>query len=929
MYHDLAQALQAPLVALGVVDKCVLSGHEWAQPWADLAVSDELRQNIDVFAEYLGPWFGRSVVAKAAALIVKNDMFKTVVEPYISRSTELPHIIGWNVLAATLDILVSRSEAHRVRDVGSMLTLATRVISNSVTSGIADPRRFLRSTNLASAAARSRWAEYLQTACSLPERLANRVDPHDIPHSLRPLPYFQRLAQQAVAASNEPNYRPMVAELWAKLCRVGQTDTLGVEIAAAMIPVPSTEDQPDSSSENSSMSIARMLALVPIPFKGRLISGLMRQFDIALKVSDPKELGPCVAICICALFHGQIDSGESSSSSPASDEKINSVISDLITRSGADLLAPRWESMAMYQAMALALQLLAGKGHVEDDTVSNLLTLVPARVYPNLLKNALLQVIIPLWSFGEFITHAPAGDIKAMTALVLMCVGALSEQECKDLVTSIEFMQAVPRFLDSLTPVSKLSGIIVADRIVRLSKTMGDSSLDFGIDDIIRDAKRSNRPEIQASAQYIADMEQMSRPPLDQWKSAESPLVASSSAVEYMRSYNGSTDTLISTRDSDNKVFAPRTSSLTDNGASTALQSSFVKPRKPVFLRDCITYMREPQDGNTELPTIGLFAAVECIEKASEKALDELWVQMATRILYTYNRGSDDLDLEWNTERRRALVALAVRIPERVGPYLADRSCDRNLTLKDREIVYSAIATACLQLSGLDQDPASKSLVEEVPESPQKSLSNDVVGTGTVVRRSRRLDIVAADAARLKSSRPLAQQRYASYVGPSFFFPLVSQYGKSDMASDTTSDVRRDASQLERFVNTLAIVLYTAGSATHQITMNREFWDLCRLIRRQLGNSSNLAPPVVDAILFGIDVILSPERALSTPTLAREFRMDIADMLQWIDELVGSGVLRGPAMGHASRIVHRLQEIQGDVSRRMMSDDFNQFSSII
>ncbi|KAJ2389546.1 telomere binding protein, partial [Coemansia sp. RSA 2603] len=920
----------APLVALGLVETDALADYEWAQPWIDLAASDSLRQNIGIFAEYLGPWFGRSVLAKAAAPIIKNSIFTTVVEPYISSAAvQHSYVVGWNILAATLDVFASRTESHLVLDIASTLTLATRVVSNAVTNGFTDPRRFLHSMDSTLTAYRSRWAEYLQTVCSFPERLANKIDPHDIPQCLRLLPYFQRLSQEAVTASYDSNHKPMVAELWAKICRVGQTDTLGVEIAAALLFALNSGSETDNSLDNNLMSIAGILALVPIPFRSRLISGLMRQFDIALKVSDPKEFGPRIAVCICALFHGRIGSGESESLS-TSDEQINSIISDLITRSGADMLAPKWESMAIYQAMALALQLLAGKGRIEDAIVTNLLVLVPARVYPSLLKNALNRVIIPLWSYGEFITHAPAGAIKSMTALVLMCIGALSEHECKDLVTSVEFMQAVPRFLDSLTPVSKLSGIIVADKVVRLSNTMGDSTLDFGLDDIIRDAKRSNRPEVQASAQYIAEMELLSRPPLDQWQSSDQPLVASSNAVEYLRSYNGSTDTLIDPRDSDSKVFAPRTSSLTDNGASTELQSSFVKPRKPVFLRDCIAYMRESQDGNTELPTIGLFAAVECIEKASEKALNELWVQMANRILYTYNRGSDDLDLDWNTERRRALVALAVRMPESVGPFLADRSCDRNLTLKDREIVYSAIATACLQLSGLDQDPSSKGLIEEVAETSPKSVNGDAVGAGIVVRRSRRLDIVAADAAKSKSPKSMAQQRYASYVGPSFFFPLIAQYGKSDMASDTTSDVRNDASQLERYVNTLAIILYTAGSATHQITMNREFWDLCRLIRQQLGKSGqHLAPPVVDAILFGIDVILSPERALSTPTLAREFRMDIADMLQWIDGLVGSGVLRGPAMAHASRIVHRLQEIQGDVSRRMMSDDFNQFTSII
>ncbi|KAJ1721169.1 hypothetical protein LPJ53_004288, partial [Coemansia erecta] len=179
--NDLVLALQAPLVALGLVDAGVLTGYEWAQPWVALAASDSIRENIDVFAEYLGPWFGRSVVAKASSPIVRSNLYKAVVEPYILPAAELPQIVGWNVLAATLDVLASRSESHRVHDVGSMLTLTTQIISSSVTNGLADPRRYLQSIASESTAARGRWTEYLQTVCSLPERLANRVDPQDIP----------------------------------------------------------------------------------------------------------------------------------------------------------------------------------------------------------------------------------------------------------------------------------------------------------------------------------------------------------------------------------------------------------------------------------------------------------------------------------------------------------------------------------------------------------------------------------------------------------------------------------------------------------------------------------------------------------------------------------------------------------------------------
>ncbi|KAJ2112288.1 telomere binding protein, partial [Coemansia sp. RSA 922] len=547
-----------------------------------------------------------------------------------------------------------------------------------------------------------------------------------------------------------------------------------------------------------------------------------------------------------------------------------------------------------------------------------LFDVLPKRTFPDLLLNAVTRVLIPTWSFSDTVTHARMEDIKPLTALILM-------------------------FLDAPTPLVRLSGIIVADCIVSSAHVARrnvddpeepDGKIDFGLDDIIRDAQRTTQPVVKASADYIVETRRYARPIEEQWADTASETDVESQgksgsmadAIEFMRSYNGIDDT----------VYAPRQSSLT---AEPELSSGYIKPRTPVFLRDCLAYLKNHKD-DTERAKIGLFALTDSIERANVKTVEELWLKIANKVLYMYNRGSEDLDWAWNFERQKTLVALTVKLPELLGPFLADRSCDRNLTIKDREIVFSAIATACLQLSGHEEvvqngKNTSTSGVAEIAAQmlgnadSSASQSSGALGAGTVVRRSRRLDLLVKPSAASGGSHMQSMQRkYASIVGPALFFPLIAQYGKSDMTS-SFSDIRGDASQLERYINTLAVILYTSGSATHQITMNREFWDLAKLVRRMPAGSHGESPPVLDALLFGIDVILSPERALSTPTLAREFRNDIADTLYWINSLVEKGALSQSAMSHAARIVSRLQEIQGDVYRRMTSNDFDQYSSIL
>ncbi|KAJ1951506.1 telomere binding protein [Linderina macrospora] len=800
---------------------------------------------------------------------------------------------------------------------------------------------------------------------SVPGRVANAVEPQSIPIRLTQRQYFAAMARDtaelmaSAAAAVTDKVSSMlrvrlVADLCAKMCRVGQTECLAVEIAARMLAdvrdhgnklLTAVLGNHDVDYEYGLLAGAcKVLTRVAPPFGSRLVPAIVQQLDtVVCRVTAANEadgqvhgrlITEQVAVITASILFNYLDMDHSQ---PALDSAISSV--------ARSPLGTYW-SLPTYQAVALALQLLSGKATLQTD-----ISLPFTRVFPDLLESALTGCLLPMWSQPDLVTYGQPEQCKALTVLVLSSIGAMDSKERMRVSQSTAFMRAIQKFLEAPTAMVKLSGIIVADAVV--NSNVDGEKLDFGLDDIIAESKSSDvalggsQPLMSASADYIAEMRRYLLPIKEQWsdrgtsvddKDSKHMEAATTKAVDFIREYGSAVPVDDANAD---MVLAPRQSSLT---VPQELGTKYIKPRTPVFLHDCFTYLNSnPPD--SEKTKIGLFALTDCISNANTKTVDELWLRVANKLLYLYNRGPDHADWAWDQERRRALTALAVRLPMELGPFMADKSCDRNLTLKDREILFSAISNACLQLSGLGDDtvetPKERIVVVEPPISNAKPKSQEF-GSGTVVRRSRKLDLAKQQQQQRQQQRQqlavaagstkteLAKQRrqYASIVGPAFFFPLIAQYGKSDMTT-SASDIRHDASMFAQYANTLGIILYTSGTSSHLIRMNREFWDLTKLVRKLKAKSVSESPAVLDALLFGIDVILSPDRALSAPTLANEFRADISDAVVWINSLVERSLLGESAMTHASRVIVRLDELQQDVRRRVMSSDIHQFSSII
>ncbi|KAJ2517261.1 telomere binding protein [Coemansia sp. RSA 1939] len=916
----LLTALRLPLVALGSANSDALTidggigglaekSYSWWTGMATQTATDEHEAlSAMIASRFVGPWYRKAILGTSANLILANPELMEVAQQYLS-----DRVTGHAAVVALVTVFASKVvvKAHEDNMVES-LTLATRLLAHAAETGILSPQAIIDRVIVASRdkanGSRMRlpmeWSELVQIMCSVPERMANRVDPQSVPLVLRPRQYFARLAREAVALSTSDSAQTrFIVDLWAKLCRVGQSDYLCVELAAAMVLSSSSE-----SSEELDR-LAQIVCSVPVPFRETLEYGIACQLEHIARGAAGIDFNARMAKVFCSLLnHHQLDSQSAAGSAPALSAE-QAVASMLFFRGSTTFISDSAASLAVMQSLVLAMQLISGDTDSAESDLPSASDSSNIVISPGFLHAVLKQTIIPAWSSLAF-------PVKPMTELVLMCVGGMAPADRERVAMTSVFSEAIPKFLDAPTTRVRLSGIVVADCVVNTSR-----DVDFGLDDILRDAKRPSASEtVVASAAYIRELRAFARPIHEQWTDAslDKPLLVDE-AIERARAYAGEEEEEEEQEDeeqeshsSSNRVLAPRQSSLTGGGpADSGLQSGFVKPRTPAFLRDCLSYLKpanaasgsqEAGGGDAEKVRIGLFALTKCTESANLKTVEELWLQTANRVLYTYNRGPEHLDAAWDRQRRSALVALAVRLPRAVGPFLADRSCDRNMTIRDRELVLSAIAAACIRMAGVegDSDDVESALAKQLEQTDVGGAEGS--GAGTVVRRSRRLDIV----------RKVTRQ--AADIEPAFFFPLVAQFGRSDMSS-AASDIRRSAALLERYLSTLGVILHVCGSSSRQIAMAREFWAVCRLVRALADKSVSEAPPVLEALLFGIDVVLSPERALSAQTLAREFRADISDTLAWIGVLLEErqALLEPSAVAHAVRILGRLREIQEKV----------------
>ncbi|KAJ2283228.1 hypothetical protein IW139_006683, partial [Coemansia sp. RSA 353] len=316
LVDELLAALEAPLFALGIstpgmLQKIADSGScEWAQWWINAQESDVAR-HVDL-------WFASAVLGSASAIVAEpsqfalgDNVFETLVVPYVTSSDGYN---GWSAVKSTVGVFAS---SHPT---ASTLTLATRVLSHVIEAGqLLDVQHMLSLRSNTPTLAHAVWTEYIQIVATLPERVANKIDPRSIPNVLLPRPYFAQLARHAVASivqndsSAKAESTVRVCELWVKLCRVGQLDSLCVELASALAEAArlriGSSERP-VYDQDVLARLAQAVAQVPAPFGARLVASIVQQLDAASS-NNGAQANIELTLVLCALMHAQLDAGSS------------------------------------------------------------------------------------------------------------------------------------------------------------------------------------------------------------------------------------------------------------------------------------------------------------------------------------------------------------------------------------------------------------------------------------------------------------------------------------------------------------------------------------------------------------------------------------------------------------------------------------------
>lgn len=106
-----------------------------------------------------------------------------------------------------------------------------------------------------------------------------------------------------------------------------------------------------------------------------------------------------------------------------------------------------------------------------------------------------------------------------------------------------------------------------------------------------------------------------------------------------------------------------------------------------------------------------------------------------------------------------------------------------------------------------------------------------------------------------------------------FFFPLLNHYDRPRLSFSLMGE---DSFLLERLVQTLAIVMFSAGNAPHFLQMARAFWDFTFVIRLLTVTG------VRRQLLFGLHLIVTLGR---WDKLREEFYEDMLEAHAWLQQV--------------------------------------------
>ncbi|KFU97628.1 Telomere length regulation protein TEL2, partial [Pterocles gutturalis] len=408
-----------------------------------------------------------------------------------------------------------------------------------------------------------------------------------------------------------------------------------------------------------------------------------------------------------------------------------------------------------------------------------------------------LQELLETWGSSSAVKHSPLEQQQYISKAILICLSHLKEpeiQSCRqELLTSM--MEGVKCHLDSSLPQIRRLGMIVAESISSKINTDGPV-LKFQVKVIMKFVSGvQGLEEIQA---YYLEIRGSS---------------STFKKIGYL---------LTKKRCIENSEVPEKTVRVDDDLIPYDMsEDKELKPKAPVYIRDCIEVLTGSEDVDKWEATV---KALESLVRKNPAATREVSVELAKILLHLEEKTCIEGFVQL---RQRAQVAVLTTDPIPVAKYLTSQFYSLNYSLCQRMDILNVLVLAAQELScpkshgKTKHTGAQKPCIQLLPGNDSSKDWRKIVDE-RIKSKTRRF-------AMGQSQVELASgpNEFNSVAGH-FFFPLIQHFDRPLTTFDLLGE---DHFVLGRLVHTLAILMYLAVNTVAAAAMGKALLEFVWALR--------------------------------------------------------------------------------------------------
>ncbi|XP_064625964.1 telomere length regulation protein TEL2 homolog isoform X2 [Lineus longissimus] len=486
--------------------------------------------------------------------------------------------------------------------------------------------------------------------------------------------------------------------------------------------------------------------------------------------------------------------------------------------------------------------------HFEQDVVlQNIIGYLTGSMLRRPLLMKVLKILLEVWGDTSALKHTSYEQHAYISRAILVCLAFISQteiQENKEDLMSL-MMSGVQCHLDNTTPKTRRLGMIVAECLTKTIDLSGHK-LEF---------------------EYAEDAESKSMlkllvPPTEELEEDFAELSISTNTVDTPTSTSHvEKETAPSPGDVDSDLDSDDDLVPYDMSNDTPQ----LKVKEPRYLRDCMEGLISSED--PDKMEISLKTAEKLIRQ-DLPSLPEISVEFTKILLH--------LEDKFNTVgflllHHGAMVALAVKCPVKVAPYLTNEFFERNYNIRQRLDILEVLAAAAKELS----QPRTESKKEEpLVQVVQPVIETEEEGSDWRAVVQKRIESKTRRFASGRVKGPEAVENKFAPVAGHFFFPLMKNFDRCDVSFDLLGD---DCVVLSRLLYTLGVIMYAALHAPIVPKMAGALLEFLWALRYHPDRS------VRRGILFALSMLI-----LATPgfTLMTDLQAEVMEAKSWLEDII-------------------------------------------